>query len=70
MPVRVIDFENTADLDSVAEMRSAEISIEEDDVAEYLTPFLYKYFDEELTENKVPISYVPICDMWNYQIKK
>lgn len=52
MPVRVIDFENTADLDSVAEMRSAEISIEEDDVAEYLTPFLYKYFDEELTENK------------------
>lgn len=25
---------------------------------------------EELTENKVPISYVPICDMWNYQIKK
>ena len=52
MPVRVIDFENTADLDSVAEMRSAEISIEEDDVAQYLTPFLYKYFDEELTENK------------------
>ena len=52
MPVRVIDFENTADLDSVAEMRSAEISIEEDDVAQYLTPFLYKYFDEEMTENK------------------
>lgn len=52
MPVRVIDFENTADLDSVAEMRSAEISIEEDDVAQYLTPFLYKYFDEKLTENK------------------
>ena len=52
MPVRVIDSENTADLDSVAEMRSAEISIEEDDVAQYLTPFLYKYFDEELTENK------------------
>ena len=52
MPVRAIDFENTADLDSVAEMRSAEISIEEDDVAQYLTPFLYKYFDEEMTENK------------------
>lgn len=52
MPVRVIDFENTSELDSVAEMRSAEISIEEDDVAQYLTPFLYKYFDEELTENK------------------
>lgn len=52
MPVRVIDFEDTADLDSVAEMRSAEISIEEDDVAQYLTPFLYNYFDEELEENK------------------
>lgn len=52
MPVRVIDFDNTADLDSVAEMRSAEISIEEDDVAQYLTPFLYQYFDGELTENK------------------
>ena len=25
---------------------------------------------EELTENRVPISYVPTCDMWNYQIKK
>ena len=35
MPVRVIDFENTADLDSVAEMRSTEISIEEDDVAQF-----------------------------------
>ena len=52
MPVRVIDYEDTADLDSVAEMRSIEISIEEDDVAQYLTPFLYEYFDEELEENK------------------
>ncbi len=52
MPVRIIDYEDTADLDSVAEMRSAEISIEEDDVAQYLTPFLYNYFDEELEENK------------------
>ena len=52
MPVRVIDYDDTADLDSVAEMRSTEISIEEDDVAQYLTPFLYKYFDEELEENK------------------
>ena len=52
MPVRVIDFENTADRDSVAEMRSAEISIEEDDIAQYLTPFLYNHFDEELEENK------------------
>lgn len=52
MPVRVIDSENTADLDSVAEMKRAEISIEEDDVEQYLTPFLYQYFDEELPENK------------------
>lgn len=52
MPVRVIDYDDTADLDSVAEMRSAEISIEVDDVAQYLTPFLYEYFDEELEENK------------------
>ncbi len=52
MPVRIIDYEDTADLDSVAEMGSAEISIEEDDVAQYLTPFLYNYFDEELEENK------------------
>ena len=52
MPVRVIDYDDTADLDSVAEMQSAEISIEEDDVAQYLTPFLYNYFDEELEENK------------------
>lgn len=50
--MRIIDYEDTADLDSVAEMRSAEISIEEDDVAQYLTPFLYNYFDEELEENK------------------
>lgn len=52
MPARVIDYEDTADLDSVAKMRSVEISIEEDDVDQYLTPFLYKYFDEELEENK------------------
>lgn len=52
MPVRIIDYEDTGALDSVAEMRSAEISIEEDDVAQYLTPFLYEYFDEELEENK------------------
>lgn len=52
MPVRVIDYDDTAELDSVAEMRSVEISIEEDDVAQYLTPFLYNYFNEELEENK------------------
>ncbi len=52
MPVRIIDYENTADWDNVGEMRSAEISIEEDDVAQYLMPFLYNCFDEEIEENK------------------
>ena len=52
MPVRVIDYTNTNDLDSVAEMKSAEISIEEDDVAQYLLPFLNKYYDDELEANK------------------
>lgn len=52
MPVRVIDYSNTNETDNVAEMRSAEISIEEDDVAQYLTPFLYNYYDDELEANK------------------
>ncbi len=52
MPVRVIDDSNTNISDNVAKMRSVEISIEEDDVNQYLTPFLYKYFDEELEANK------------------
>ena len=52
MPVRVIDDSDTNDLDNVAEMKSVEISIEEDDVNQYLTPFLYQYFDEELEANK------------------
>ena len=52
MPVRIVDDETTDSIDNVAEMRSNEISIEEDDVAQYLTPFLYKYFDDELDANK------------------
>ena len=48
----MIDYSNTENLDSVAEMRSTEISIEEDDVSQYLTPFLYKFFDDELEANK------------------
>lgn len=51
-PVRVIDCFDTGDIDSVAEMSSVEISIEEDNVAQYLTPFLYKHFDDELEANK------------------
>lgn len=52
MPVRVIDYSDTNSPDNVSEMRSIEISIEEDDVAQYLTPFLYKYYDDELEANK------------------
>lgn len=52
MPVRVIDYSNTDSLDAVAQMRSVEISIEEDDVSQYLTPFLYKYLDEDLEANR------------------
>lgn len=52
MPVRVIDYENTDSMDNVAEMRRAEISIEEYDVSQYLAPFLYRYFDGELEANK------------------
>ncbi len=57
MPVRVLDLSNTDAIDSVAEMRSIEISIEEDDVDQYLTPFLYKYFDGELEANKKRTEY-------------
>ena len=52
MPVRIIDYSDSDSIDCVAGMRSNEISIEEDDVAQYLTPFLYKYFDDELEANK------------------
>lgn len=51
MPVRVIDYVDTEDYDNVAMMRSCEISIEEDDIDQYLTPFLYKYFDKNLEAN-------------------
>lgn len=57
-PVRVIDFSDTNEIDNVAEMHSNEISIEEDDVDQYLTPFLYKYFDDELEANKKRVSYI------------
>ena len=57
MPVRVIDYSNTNAYDNVAEMRSLEISIEEDDVYRYLTPFLYKHFDYFLEANKKRVDY-------------
>ncbi len=67
MPVRVIDHSDTNAIDNVARMRSAEISIEEDDVAQYLTPFLYKYYDDELEANKQRIEDRWIDDDGNEQ---
>ncbi len=52
MPVRVIDCFAMINSDNVAGMMGTKIAIDEDDVAQYLTPFLYKYFDEELEANK------------------
>lgn len=52
MPVRVVDDSDTDSYENVAEMRSVEISIEEGDVDQYLSPFLHKYFDENLDANK------------------
>lgn len=57
MPARVVDWTDTDGIDSVAKMRSVEISIEEDDVDQYLTPFLYKYFEPELEANRNRIEY-------------
>lgn len=57
MPVRVYDYSDTHNWDNVAEFKHVEISIEEDDVAQYLTPFLYKYYDDELEANKNRIDY-------------
>lgn len=56
-PSRIVDYTDTNDTDNVAEMSSVEISIEEDDVDKYLTPFLYKYFDNELEANKLRVDY-------------
>lgn len=55
-PVKIIDPSDTNGIDSVAEMTSSEISIEEDDIDQYLTPFLFKYFDEDLEPNKRRVS--------------
>lgn len=56
MPVRVIDYSNTNEIDNVAEMKNMEISIEEDDVYQYLYPFIKKYFDDSLKANKQRIN--------------
>lgn len=62
MPVRVIDETDTGDIDNIAEMRSAEISIEEYIVERYLAPFLFKYFDGELEANRKRVDHYWIVD--------
>lgn len=64
-PVRVVDYTNTNDIDAVEEMSSAEISIEEDDVYKYLTPFLYRYFDIDLDANRLRFDYLGTDDDGN-----
>ena len=56
-PVRIIDFSDTNGINNVAEMEGVEISIEEDDVGQYLIPFLYKHYDDDLEANKKRVSY-------------
>ena len=51
-PVRIVDYSDSDSLDTVAEMDGVEISIEENDVDQYLTPFLYPYFDKDLEANR------------------
>ena len=51
-PVRVVDCSNTENWDNVANMKNVQIAIEEDDVAQYLLPFLEKHFDDNLEANR------------------
>ncbi len=55
-PVKILDFSDTGKSDNVAEMISEEISIEEDDISQYLWPFLSKHYDNELEANKNRVS--------------
>ena len=52
MPARIIDKTNSYYSENIAKMLSNQISIEEDDIAQYLLPFIEKFFDDELEANK------------------
>ena len=52
LPVRVLDYDDTNEIDNVAELESIEISIEEMDVTKYLLPFLLEHYDGQLEANK------------------
>lgn len=68
MPVRILDYADTNRMENVAEMRSNEISIEEDDVYRYLMPFLDKCFDNDLKANRNRAEYFDTDDDGNEQI--
>ena len=57
MPVRVLDYSDTNNPDNVEEMSRVAISIEKDDVEQYLKPFLERYFDCELEANNYRVDY-------------
>ena len=59
MPVRVLDYSDTNNPDNVEEMSRVAISIEKDDVEQYLKPFLERYFDCELEANNYRVDYAP-----------
>lgn len=53
VPVKVKDIKkDTNDYDNVIEYNDVAISIEEDDISDYLLPVLLKYFNDDLQENK------------------
>ena len=58
-PARVIDYADTQYnyWDNVAVMKNIEISVEEDDVSQFLEPFLMKHFDSNLEANQKRIDY-------------
>ncbi len=57
MPVRVLDYSDTNDIDTVAEMRQLEISIEDEDVAQYLLPFLKSILMKNLKPINVELTH-------------
>ncbi len=56
-PAKVTDYTDSNGRNNVSVMSSARISIDERDVGKYLSPFLYKYFDNDLLANRMRREY-------------
>ena len=69
-PVRVVDCSNTENWDNIANMESVQIAIEEDDVAQYLVPFIGKHFDDSLEANRNRIKNRWTDDDGNEQVSR